>query len=619
MNRKLLLAAVGLLSVAGLSAQPALKWVTSQDGMGLEIPQSIKASADGNVFLMNNFASSGKETSHEPDGSVNKGYSTTTDYFYYNMADGTKTSEKTCTGVPDVVMTNGNNNLTLYKVSTDGHLLWAVHTNVGEFSDGAMAPTSDGGVTVLLKMRHSSRAQYKSDIICQLVDAEGTETPVKWDAPDYVTYGGVYQPILVKISKDGKVVRTKRIEVGYKVVTINGNQKKLSDNFDLRDMVADEEDNLYLVGTYRTSINFGRNANLSSPRSAEGWDGDIQKTCGDLFVVKLNKEDVAQWNVVTKGQVISCEIPKNITLDNGNLYVSGYMKGDGEATVMLGNDRLTPSVKDCLFYTCIAPADGSVKWAHLLQTAEHPVTKDGARMKPMCLTASGNDLYIGGSFYGNIMDGEKTWLENPNQQTNGLRAFILKCNAADGAVQTGVKIEGSLTEVENLIAKDGNLLAPGYDLYGGSYLYTLDSNLSATSLNTYTLKNSVSAATQGGIVVGNMLVSAMNANRTATFPGCDWTLNVINNGDNNYRACVFTGHDISSLSTGMASAPAADDNFRVYGGKGQLTVETAVSCPVRVYGIDGRMVLSFEASEGRTAQSLPSGLYVVNGHKVAIY
>ena len=49
MNRKLLTMAVaGLLSVAGLSAQePQLKWVTSQDGMGLEIPQAIKASSDG--------------------------------------------------------------------------------------------------------------------------------------------------------------------------------------------------------------------------------------------------------------------------------------------------------------------------------------------------------------------------------------------------------------------------------------------------------------------------------------------------------------------------------------------------------------------------------------------
>lgn len=178
------MAVAGLLSVAGLSAQePQLKWVTSQDGMGLEIPQAIKASSDGYVFLMNNFASSDKETSYDPDGSVSKGYSLTTDYFFYNIADGTKASEKTSTGVPDVLQTNGNYNMTLYKVGTDGHLLWGIHTNVGEFSDGAMAATSDGGVVIALKMRHSSRSTYKSDIVCQLVDADGVETSVKWDAP----------------------------------------------------------------------------------------------------------------------------------------------------------------------------------------------------------------------------------------------------------------------------------------------------------------------------------------------------------------------------------------------------------------------------------------------------
>lgn len=620
MNRKLLLMAVaGLLSVAGMSAQePQLKWVTSQDGMGLEIPEAIKASAQGHVFFMNNFASSAKETSYDPDGSVNKGYSVTTDYFYYNIADGTKNSEKTCTGVPDVLLTNGNYNMTLYKTGTDGHLLWTVYTNVGEFSEGAMAPTSDDGVMIVLKMRHSSRTQYKSDIICQLVGADGVETPVKWDAPDYETYGGVYQPILAKISKDGKVEWAKRIDVSYKTVNISGSQRKLSDNFNLRDMVADENDNIYLTGTYRTSINFGRNANLSSPRNAEGWDGDIQKTRGDLFVVKLDKEGTAQWNTVTKGQVISCEIPKNIVFDNENLYVSGYMKGDGESTVMLGNDRLTPSIKDCLFYTCISPVDGTVKWARLLQSVEHPVTQDGARMKPMCLAVSGDELYMGGSFYGNIMNGEEVCLENPNKQTNGLRAFIIKCSAADGTVQAATKIEGALTEVENVIPKDGKVLAPGYDLYAGSYLYTLDTSLADNSLNTYTLKNSVSTGTQGGIVIGNTLISAMNANRTATFPGCSWTLNVINNGENNYRACVFTGHDISSLATGIAVTPAADINFYVYAGKGQLTVEATSSCRVRVYGIDGRMILSFEAPEGSTTQNLPSGLYVVNGHKVAV-
>ena len=90
------------------------------------------------------------------------------------------------------------------------------------------------------------------------------------------------------------------------------------------------------------------------------------------------------------------------------------------------------------------------------------------------------------------MDGENVCLENPNKQTNGLRAFILKCNAENGAVQAGIMIDGALTEVENIIPKDGNLLAPGYDLYAASYLYTLDTDLTSNSLKTYPLKNSIS-------------------------------------------------------------------------------------------------------------------------------
>lgn len=124
-------------------------------------------------------------------------------------------------------------------------------------------------------------------------------------------------------------------------------------------------------------------------------------------------------------------------------------------------------------------------------------------------------------------------------------------------------------------------------------------------------------ATQGGVLIGNRLISAMNANKSATFPGSDMTLEVINNGDANYRACVFTGHDISSIVTGIGDIPAgiSDDTFRIYSGRGEITVETATACQVRIYGIDGRLVDSFYVSAGRTVHSLAAGLYIVNGVK----
>lgn len=607
------------LLTAGLTAQnPTLQWVTAQDGMGLEIPHDIKPSSDGNVFLFNDFASSAQESSYDPDGEINKGYSKTTDYYYYNIADGSGTSEKTSTGALDMTTKDGNKNMTLYKVDTDGHLIWGVCTNAGYFdSGGAIAPTNDGGAVLALKMRHSEKGAYRSDVICSFVDSEGVETVVNWDAPDYETYGGVYQPVIAKISKDGKIEWAKRIPVDYKVVTIDGSKKKLSDNFEINDMVADGDNNLYLTGVYRTSINFGRSANLSSPHNVEGWNGDVQGTVpGDLFVVKLNAAGEAQWGITTKGQITS-ETPKSICLSGENLYVSGYLHGDGEKAISLGSSRLVPTDKDCLFYSCISTA-GDVKWARVLQSVQHPVTQASARVKPTCISVSGNDLYLGGSFYGNMMEGDKVWLENDLPMTNGLRAYILKCSAEDGTVKNAVKIEGGLTEVEDILPKDGKLLAPGYDLYGTSNLYVLDEVLG--NLQTYPLKNSLMTATQGGVLIGNRLISAMNANKSATFPGSDMTLEVINNGDANYRACVFTGHDISSIVTGIEDVPAgiSDDAFRIYSGRGEITVETATACQVRIYGIDGRLVDSFYVSAGRTVHSLAAGLYIVNGCKTVV-
>lgn len=607
------------LLTAGLIAQnPTLQWVTSQDGMGLEIPHDIKPSSDGNVFLFNDFSSSAQKSTYDPDGEINKGYSKTTDYFYYNISDGTKVSEKTSTGALDMTTKGGNKNMTLYKADTNGHLIWTVCTNAGYFdSGGAIAPTNDGGVVVALKMRHSEKGAYRSDAICSFVDSEGAETVVNWDAPDYETNGGVYQPVIAKISKDGKIEWAKRIPVDYKVVTIDGSKKKLSDNFEINDMVADGDNNLYLTGVYRTAINFGRNANLSSPHNVEGWTGDVQGTVpGDLFVVKLNAAGEAQWGVTTKGQITS-ETPKSICLSGENLYIGGHLHGDGEKAISLGTSRLVPTDKDCLFYACISTA-GNVKWARVLKSVQHPVTQASARVKPTCISVSGNDLYLGGSFYGNIMEDDKVWLENDLPMTNGLRAYIVKCSAEDGTVKNTVKIDGGLTEVEDILPKDGKLLAPGYDLYGTSNLYVLDETLE--NLQTYPLKNSMMTATQGGILIGNRLISAMNANKSATFTGSDMTLEVINNGDANYRACVFTGHDISSVVTGIGSTPAdvADNAFRVYSGRGEITVEAANACRVRVYAIDGRLVSSFDAPEGRTVQSLPAGLYIVNGRKVAV-
>ena len=163
------------------------------------------------------------------------------------------------------------------------------------------------------------------------------------------------------------------------------------------------------------------------------------------------------------------------------------------------------------------------------------------------------------------------------------------------------------------------ILAPGYDLYGGSYLYMLDSNLSQENLVTYTLKTSPMSATQGGVLIGDLLISAMNANRTASFPGCNWTLDVVNNGSSNYRACLFTGHDLSDKPVKLTGNVDMSKSFIVYATPGGIIIETSRSCLVQVFDLLGRSVSSLLASQGKTKHNLPQGIYVVNGQKVLVF
>ena len=55
----------------------------------------------------------------------------------------------------------------------------------------------------------------------------------------------------------------------------------------------------------------------------------------------------------------------------------------------------------------------------------------------------------------------------------------------------------------------------------------------------------------------------------------------------------------------------------VRGGE-QLTIALLKAQNVDVYSVDGRKVLSIQASEGTTKVDLPAGIYVVLGKKVII-
>lgn len=596
-----------------MSAQsPELQWVALSDGIEMEIPETVKANTSGDVFVLADFYSSSL-----PDDSQKK-HGLTTDYMFYNLDNGSSVVEATSTGAPDNISVNGNANLVLYKMGKDGRLIWKVNSNIGNYSSGTMAPTTDGGAIVALKMRHTARATYKSDVLLGLVDAAGKQTNVEWNAPDYETYGGVYQPVLVKIDGNGNVEWTKLITVGYKTETIDGSLKKFSDNFDFSDLLTDEEDNIYLTGNYRTSINFGRQANLSSPHNVAGWDGDTQKTRGDMFLVKLDKTGTAKWNVVTKGEVV-CERPGALAFDGTDLYLVGYLKGndDKSQAVTLGDYRLTPSGGDCLYYACIS-TEGTVKWARMIEATKND--EEARRIKPMCISVNKDkgSLLLGGSFLGNMVDGSNVILSNPNEATMGLRAFLLQCDISTGDIQQSYgRIVGGLTEIESAYRVDDKIYTVAYELYNAEYLFMFDATLDKTE--EHKLVSCTQISVQGGVILDDLLICAARVRSDAfgkvTFPGTDLQLTT---KENNW-ACVFTGHLLPDSEVAIEDTDVSDNDLKVYAAKGSLIIESEKDCRIDVFGFNGQLVKSFEVQAGRTVEPMSEGLYIVNRQKVIIY
>ena len=565
--------------------QPQIQWVAAQDAVGVEISEEIVKSHDNNVFILNKYESSAKTSD------IMKNYSLTADFWTYNMADGAKTSMKTCTGVPDVESANGSPNMTLYKVDKNGKLLWTVCTNIGDFAGGGvMAATPDNGVILFLKMRHSSRGHYRPDVLCQFVDDAGMETAVKWQCPDSKIYGWVYQPVLAKISAEGKVEWAKRIPVEYKTAVVNGETVIYSNNFEARGAKCDEEGNIYLGGSYRTSINFGDKAYLQHPRNVEGWDGDSQKVRGDLYVVKLNPEGEALWSAVTAGDPIECESMVDMAYADGMLYLTGYMQGDAKNTVKVGNSDLVPVDHNSLFVAALSATEGKFVWGKIYNIIKNSVSSS-PRCKPMCIVTDEENIYLGGSLTGTIINGlDSTDVVLPCEDKK-LNAYIMKADRKDGTIKNATKIGPSISEVQSIHVTDHNVLASAYNLSTSSFLYDFDKNLSDTSLKQHVIKSCPMGTTLGSVLIDDTLISVTRGKNSIIIPGVDWKITpLVYDGQNNW-ICLFTGHKIEGLTTGITDVEIGSDQSK----------------PQVIYDLTGRRVTKAE-----------KGLYIINGKKVFV-
>ena len=213
-----------------------------------------------------------------------------------------------------------------------------------------------------------------------------------------------------------------------------------------RDVAIDSNDNIYMLGNYRGTVDFG------------GGDetGNIN---ADIFLVKFNSSGVFQW-VYTAG-ADSFEDSRALALDSSD---NPYITGSFQNTVNFGGGNITAANIDDLF---ILKLNSSGAYQNIY-TSNIFTTQKG---KGLAVDSSGN-IYATGTFSGTVDFG------GGNITTSGYDIYLLKLNSSFAfqwvkrfAVDNGAA--GQALGLAVTVDEDGNVYSVGQiagsvDLGGGT-------------------------------------------------------------------------------------------------------------------------------------------------------
>ena len=213
-----------------------------------------------------------------------------------------------------------------------------------------------------------------------------------------------------------------------------------------RDVAIDSSDNIYMLGAFRTTVDFG-GGNITSNGNA------------DVFLVKLNSSGVFQW-VYTAGGTGDDGV-RALALDSGD---NPYITGNFASTVNFGGGNTTAANSNDLF---ILKLNSSGAYQNIYTSNIDTTTK----AKGLFIDSSGN-IYATGTFQNTVNFG------GGNITTSGKDIYLLKLNSSFAfqwvkrfAVDNGEAGPAIGTAVT--VDEDGNVYSVGeiagtFDLGGGT-------------------------------------------------------------------------------------------------------------------------------------------------------
>lgn len=610
--KKILLLIVAVLFSVTTQAQLDLthKWAgvlrsdKTTGSQGTNSMSAIIESSDNNLIAMGNFGS----FSHATNGDFKYAV------FNHYDANGVLTSKNTPQGAFPNNINSVNRDFLLYKMNKAGEIIWQLTSDRGDFdpSNSSVAATPDGGAVLALKLRHVSDNLYNDNLLIRFIENDGNQYPVEWTYP---TEGRAYQGVLAKVSSDGKIVWAKLIPVDYIPQGVEKNSL-VSDAINFGGLAVDASSNIYLAGRYAKTVKFKRaNGDEVSltPQNTVGWDGDSQKSRGDMLLVKLDANGNFLWNFTSNG-IVTYQGISDITLNDNKLYIYGNIQGDDVLTTVLGSTTIRPTAKiDCYNARIdVSTNTPTVDWAKHFTAI--PLDNKGGRNKITTINYSNGVLLASGSVNAIIGDADRIEL-NSVTTANSLRGFIIKQDPETGNVNSTFVDKtavGLSAEIEQSYYIDNKIYAHGY-VMGANYIYDLPSDLS--SFNRTQIVSSGSATTQASTLIDNTLFSIGRGQGQASI----LKAGVLTNFDSTPAySSIFAAHEITEITTGI-SEDTQTESFIVYGGKNQITIVSSEVQSITIYNLYGQIAKQQFVEIGEnTIDNLASGVYIVNKQKVIV-
>lgn len=400
--------------------------------------------------------SQGADIQIAPDGGI-----------YISGGAGTKTVEDVIRFGNEVIANpetvfngNGNSgtqNLFISKIAADGTPLWTVYSKNADVQSGKalLCPVSDGLIAAV-GLRHATQL-YDTDII--LVDAEGRQTNLNWTISD--EKNRYYRVILLKFNTQGALQWMRQIDAAHDLALTGVSTNALA---------VDKEANIYIGGNQRVELTLKNSEGADikiAPRNVEGWDGDSQKSAGDLFVLKLDKEGYYVNHLQSSGKATSLTI-YDFVYTNDKLYLLAQLNGVAGEQLALGDKNFVTENSNGGVLTASLNKDLSVNWAQYYSSA-----KSGSVLNLASIYVNDKHFWI--MCKSNMSLTTATSKDLTCQHTRD--GLLLKVDIADGKLLDGyvnqVNQAGYFSAFESV---DGDLYVLGHTLLNALYIHRFDPN-----------------------------------------------------------------------------------------------------------------------------------------------